>query len=102
MVNEAHVAASTSAGSPVGYIVNVFPLCACFPGAIALGLRERPDRFWPAFLPGGGFKREARECRDLTVKVVDLLTAQLVQHRKKVYIIQFFYTHLYDLFPGQL
>lgn len=64
MVNEAFVAASTSAGSPVGYLVNVFPLF----------------RFWPAFLPGGGFKKEARECRALTVKVVDLLTAQ--SHKK--------------------
>jgi hypothetical protein len=100
MVNEAHVAASTSAGSPVGYMVNVFPLCACFPGAIVLGLRQRPVRFWPAFLPGGGFKKEAIECRALTVKVVDLLTAQLQQ--KKVYIFQFFYAHLDVLFPGQL
>lgn len=101
MVNEAFVAASTSAGSPVGYLVNVFPLCACFPGAIVLGLREHPVRFWPAFLPGGGFKKEARECRALTVKVVDLLTAQ---SHKKVYIFQFFYhdPHLYVLFPGQL
>ncbi|KAF8996457.1 cytochrome P450 [Cyathus striatus] len=52
--NELHEATSL-AGSPAAYLVNTFPVL----------------RYWPSFLPGSGFKAQAKTGRDLSNHTID-------------------------------
>lgn len=73
-LNEQVIAATSLAGSPAAYIVNTFPIREIFlVDVYPVGPEcSRSVRFWPAWLPGGSFKQDAKNGRIMAKRLRDV------------------------------